>query len=118
MKGLKRLIENNFEFTKCSASEKMKISAIAQCNPEEAFFENCLKFAEGRYESSSAITEAFRYFCNKNNIEGNFNITSYLEKKNIPKLRKRINDGGFISSEGNPIYVYEGIRLRARYRVT
>ena len=118
MRGLKRLIEQDFEFTKCSASEKMKISAMAQCNPEQAFFENCLKTAEDRYESSSAITDAFRYFCNKNNIEGNFNIISYLEKKNIPKSRKRINDGGYISSKGNPIYVYEGIRLRAKYRVS
>ena len=118
MKGLKRLIENDFEFTKCTASEKMKMNAIALCNPEEAFFENCLKSAEDRYESSSAITEAFRYFCNKNEIDGNFNITSYLEKKNIPKMRKRINEGGYITSEGNPIYVYEGIRLRAKYRVS
>lgn len=118
MKGLKRLMENDFEFTKCEASEKMKLLAMAQCNPEEAFFETCLKSAEGRYESSSAITEAFGYFCNKNNIKGNYNITSYLEKKNIPKLRKRINEGGYTSSEGNPIYVYEGIRLRTKYRVS
>ena len=118
MKGLKRLFEQDFEFTRCSASEKMKIIAMAQCNPEEAFFENCLKSAEDRYESSSAITEAFRYFCNKNKIEGNFNITTYLEKKNIPKMRKRINESGYLSSEGNPIYVYEGIRLRAKYRVS
>ena len=118
MKGLKRLIENNFEFTKCAASEKMKTNAMAICNPEEAFFVTCLKSAEDRYESSLAINAAFRYFCNKNNIEGNFNITSYLEKKNIHKLRKRINDGGCISNVGNPIYVYEGIRLKARYRVS
>ena len=58
------------------------------------------------------------HFCKKYNIEGNFNIISYLEKKNIPKSRKRINEGGYISSKGNPIYVYEGIRLRAKYRVS
>ncbi|MBQ2940732.1 MAG: hypothetical protein IJD97_00710 [Clostridia bacterium] len=118
MKGLKRLIEQDFKFTKCYASEKLKMKAVAQCNPEEAFFENCLKSAEDRYESSSAITDAFKYFCKKNNVEGNFNIISYLDKKKIPKSRKRINDGGYISSKGNPIYVYEGIRLRAKYRVS
>lgn len=119
MKGLKRLIENDFQFTKCEASEKMKMEAMTLCNPEETFLKNCLKSVEDdRYESSSAITEAFRYFCNKNKIEGNFNITNYLEKNNIPKLRKRINDSGYISSEGNPIYVFEGLRLRAKYRVS
>ena len=118
MKGLKRLIDQDFTFTKCSASEKMKAEAIAQCNPEEAFFQNCLKAAEGRYESSSAISDAFRYFCNKNNIEGSYNISSYLEKQHIPKLRKRISDGGYLISDGNPIYTYEGIRLRAKYRVS
>lgn len=118
MKGLKRLMENGFVFTKCEESEKMKIEAMAQCCPEEVFYNQCLKSAEGRYESSTSIAAAFRYFCNKNNIEGNFNITSYLEKKNIPKLRKRINEGGYISSEGNPIYVYEGIRLRTKCRVS
>lgn len=118
MQGLKRLIENDFKFTKCAASEKLKLQAMAQCNPEEAFFAECLKSAEDRYESSSSITEAFRYFCNKNNINGNFNITNYLEKKNILKTRKRLDDYGYITSEGNPIYVYEGIRLKARYRVS
>lgn len=117
MKGLRRLIKQNFKFTTCGASEKLKMEAVAQCNPEETFFENCLKFAEGRYESSSAITKAFRCFCSKNRIEGNFNIANYLEKKNIPKMRKRINESGYISSEGNPIFVYEGLRLRSKYRV-
>lgn len=117
MKGLKRLIENGFEFTRCEDSEKLKQQAFTQCNPEQAFYEQCLKSAEGRYESSSAISDAFRYFCNKNNLDGNFNIHNYLEKKNLLKTRKRINDGGYVSSEGNPIYVYEGIRLYSRYRV-
>ena len=118
MQGLKRLLENDFQFTKCEASEEMKRMAMAQCNPEKIFFEQCLKTAEGKYESSLAITEAFRCFCNKNEIKGNFNITNYLENQNISKLRKRINEDGYISSEGNPIYVFEGIRLRSKYRVS
>lgn len=117
-KGLHRLIENNFQFTECPAAERMKLEAMAQCNPEEVFFQQCLKSAEDRYESSSAITEAFKYFCLKNNIKGNFNIAAYLDMKNILKTRKRINDGGWITSEGNPVYVYEGIRLKAKYRVS
>ena len=118
MKGLKRLIEQDFEFTRSVASEKMKMMAMAQCNPEEAFFKSCLKPADDRYESSSVVTDSFRYFCNKNNIKGNYNISDYIQKQNIHKLRKRINEGGYITSEGNPIYVYEGIRLRAKYRVS
>lgn len=63
MQGLKRLMENDFEFTKCDESEKMKTQAMAQCCPEEVFFNLCFKeVGDDRYESSSAITDSFRYF--------------------------------------------------------
>ena len=45
------------------------------------------------------------------------NITNYIkEHEGIQKVKKRIDDEGSLISEGNPIYVYEGIRLKNKYR--
>lgn len=117
LKGLKRLIENEFEFTRSTASEEMKALAMAQCCPEESFFNLCLKQVEDeRFESSAAISEAFKLFCQKNRITGNFNIIGYLEGQNFIKTRKRIDDSGFSVSYGNAKHVFQGIRVRNKYR--
>ena len=45
------------------------------------------------------------------------NIADYLEEhEHLPKTKKRIDADGLATSEGNPIYVYEGIRLKKKYR--
>lgn len=87
-------------------------------NPEERFFQECLEHAEGRYESSYLIIEAFRSFCIANKIEGNFNIARFLEKGDIQKKRLRIDDLGYKSNKGHPLLVFEGVRLLDNYRAT
>lgn len=118
MKGLKRLIENNFNFTECSASQKMKRDAMGQCSPEETFFDTCIKFVEDdRFESTVVITEAFKSYCSQNRIKGNFDIKKYIEEHYEPSIRKRIDENGFSVSSGNAIAVFKGIRLRNKYRI-
>lgn len=117
LKGLKRLIENDFRFTRSTASEEMKALAMAQCCPEESFFKLCLKqVEENRFESTTTIIESFKYFCQNNRITGNFNIIGYLERQNFIKTRKRIDDSGVSMSHGNAKHVIQGIRVRNKYR--
>ena len=45
------------------------------------------------------------------------NIHAYLEEhEHLHKSKKRIDGKGYLCSNGNPIYVYEGIRLKKDYR--
>lgn len=120
MKGLKRLIENNFVFTPCEISEKEKEVAMAKYCPEQVFFDTCIKQVESeRYESSRLINDAFKEFCAEKGSAGSgYNIISFLEEQGYHRVRKRVNEEGFTesSSEINPTYVFEGIRLKKRYR--
>jgi hypothetical protein len=92
---------------------------VAQYCPERIFFSEAIKKADGKFESSSAIKEAFDAYCIEIGAKTKGDIHSYLaEHEGIVKLntKKRIDSDGNPVSEGNPIYVYEGIRLRKKYK--
>jgi putative DNA primase/helicase len=117
MGGLKYYVENNETFPECKLSEEIKARNIAQYCPEKIFVCQCLKRVDGRYESSSEIKKAFDQFCLEIGSKMKGNIADYLEEhEHLPKIKKRINADGLTTSEGNPIYVYEGIRLKKKYR--
>ena len=118
IKGLRDYIENNECFPECQLSSEIKLRNMAKYCPEKIFFEKCIKKAEGLYESSSAIKEAFEAFCKDCEVKHKGNISSFLEEhERLSKTKKRIDEKGRPISSGNPIYVYEGIRLRNKYRV-
>ena len=97
--------------------EKEKNMA-AYC-PEKIFFSRCIKRVNNVYESSSEIREAFDRFCHEVGVKTKPNISAYLEEhERLVKIKKRIDEDGQPSKSGNPIYVYEGIRLKKRYRNT
>ena len=119
MKGLKFYVEQNETFPECKLSEEIKARNMAQFCPEKIFFSEAIKSAEGRYESSFAIKTAFEAFCAENSAKVKGDIYAYLEEhEGIPKLKtkKRIDADGYPCSEGNPIAVFEGIRLKNKYR--
>ena len=117
MEGLKYYVENNETFPACKLSDETKSRNIAQYCPEKIFVNQCLKKAEGRYESSSEIKKTFDQFCLEIGSKAKANISDYLEEHEyLKKTKKRIDADGFTTSEGNPIYVYEGIRLKKKYR--
>lgn len=117
MKGLKYYVNHNETFPECKLSEEIKARNMAQFCSEKFFFNEAIKFVEGKFESSSAIKEAYEAFCVDNDIPTKGNIANYIkEHEGIQKVKKRIDDEGSLISEGNPIYVYEGIRLKNKYR--
>ena len=117
MKGLKDYVENNESFPECSLSTELKERNMAAYCPEKIFTATCLKHAENTFESSTAIREAFERFCMEVGVKSKPNIALYLEEhERLVKSKKRIDEDGCPTSEGNPIYVYEGIRLKKKYR--
>ena len=117
IKGLCEYVENNECFIHASLSESIKQKNMARYCPEKIFCKECLKRKTGVYESSSSIKDAFDQYCQDNDIRVKGNIARYLEdNEGLKKSKKRIDVNGNLVSDGNPIYVYEGIRLRKRYK--
>ena len=119
MGGLRYYVEHNETFPECGLSAEIKARNVAQYCPEKIFFSEAIKKADGKFESSLAIKEAFDEFCKETGAKVKGDIHAYLaEHEGIVKLntKKRIDSDGNPVSEGNPIYVYEGIRLRKKYK--
>lgn len=118
MKGLRDYTENNENFPECKLSAEIKADNMAVYCPEKIFFEKYIKRDKDVYESSSKIREAYDLFCCKLGIKSTTNsILNFLEEhQRIKKCKKRIDDTGNITSVGNPIYVYEGIRLKKKLK--
>ena len=119
MKGLKDYVVNNESFPDCKPSTELKEKNMAAYCPEKIFVKKCIKRVNNAYESSSDIREAFDRFCHEVGVKSKPNISAYLEEhERLVKSKKRIDEDGQLTSNGNPIYVYEGIRLKKRYRTT
>lgn len=117
MKGLRDYVENNETFPKAKLSEEVKRRNMAQYCPEKTFFEECIKFEEGKFESSSAIRDAFAKYCKQNGITTSSNILNFLNvHQGLRKTKKRIDADGGSMATGNAIHVYEGIRVKDKYR--
>lgn len=117
MKGLQRLIENDFKFTKSEASEECKAEALTQYSPLETFYNLCIKEVDdGRFELSENIKSAFINYCRQNGVTDYYNIKKYLDEKGIPHHKKRIDEKGNMKATGSGRSVYEGIRIRKKYR--
>ena len=118
VEGLKSYIKNKEQFPTAALSEEIKAKNIAQYCPEQIFFEECLKKVEqNRYESSDAIKKAYDQFCRDADVKRKGNISSYLENElKMANKKIRIDSNGYRISSGNPIHVYEGIRLKKKWR--
>ena len=119
MGGLRYYVEHSETFPACALSEEIKARNMAQYCPEKIFFFEAIKKANGKYESSSAIKDAFASFRSEIDAKVKGDINGYLtEHEHVVKCnsKKRIDSKGNITSEGNPISVYEGIRLKDKYR--
>ena len=117
MAGLRYYVNHNETFPPCKLSEEIKSRNMAQFCSEKFFFNEAIKFVEGKFESSSDIKAAYEAFCIDNDIPSKGNIANYIkEYEGIQKSKKRIDAEGNLITEGNPIYVYEGIRLKNKYR--
>ena len=119
MGGLRYYIEHNETFPACALSEEIKARNMAQYCPEKIFFSEAVKKADGKYESSSLIKDAFEAYRVEIGAKVKSDIHAYLtEHEHVVKCtsKKRIDSKGNLTGEGNPISVYEGIRLKHKYR--
>ena len=117
MKGLKDYIENNESFPDSQLSTELKEKNMAAYCPEKIFVAKCIKHVDDAFESSSAIRKAFDMFCSEVGVKTKPNISLYLdEHERLVKSKKRIDENGQPTCDGNPIYVYAGIRLKKKYR--
>ena len=117
MEGLRDYVKNNEQFPKSKLSEEIKSLNMARYCPEKMFFQTCLKRGDGKYESVTAIKEAYKNFCQKADVKHMGNIASFLkEHEKLEESKTRIDEDGFKTSRGGPIWVFEGIRLRNKYR--
>lgn len=117
MKGLKDYVENNETVPECRLSTELKEKNMATYCPEKIFVSKCLKRVDDAFESSSSIREAFEDFCHEAGVKSKPNILIYLEEhERLIRSKKRIDENGQPTSEGNPIFVFKGIRLKKKYR--
>lgn len=117
MDGLKLYVDGNETFPVSALSEEVKAKNMAKYCPEKVFYETYIKKADDRFESSSLIRQVFDAFCHENGVKSKPNIGDFLQNhQGIKKSKRRIDDKGNLVSEGNPVHVYEGIRIRKKFR--
>ena len=117
MGGLREYVKNKEQFPSAKLSEEIKAINMAKYCPEKIFVQTCLKHADGRFESVTAIKAAYDQFCKKAEVKSRGNISSFLEgHEKLVKTKTRIDEEGFKTSGGGSIWVFEGVRLRKKYR--
>lgn len=106
MKGVKRLMKNNFVFTRSKVSEELWLKYKAQYSPEKCFFEEHLKLSEGSTISAEEVQAAYEEYADNAEAKTKRYAMKNFISKNYPQVkhrRKRIN------GSKNPLAVYEGL---------
>ena len=106
IKGLKRLVENNFVFSLTKESKDVLLLYKSRYCPEQVFFEKYLEFKEDSLISRVEVQKRYEEFAYKRNLNvKSHDILNYitLNYSQVKLERKRIN------GSKNPIAVYEGL---------
>lgn len=106
IKGLKRLVENNFVFSLTKESKDVLLLYKSRYCPEQVFFEKYLEFKEDSLISRVEVQKRYEEFAYKRNINvKSHDILNYitLNYSQVKLERKRIN------GSKNPIAAYEGL---------
>ncbi len=114
MKGLKRFIENDYQFSSCEISEGCKLQAMAQHNPVESFYYLFVEEVDDYYEKSEKIAQVFRKIGEDNNLKNCSRdvLKKYLSEKGFHCKKRHIDDSGNRCSACNSAWSYKGIRLK------
>ena len=106
MKGLNRLIKNNFIFSSSKESEQVLEQYKTQYCPEQIFFSNYLVLDENKTISRDKVQKKYEKFADERGVKvGCYDIKDFISR-NYPQVkqsRKRIN------GSKNPLAVYEGL---------
>ena len=106
MKGAKRLMNNNFVFTRSKVSDALWTKYKTRYSPEKCFFEEHLRLSKGSIISAEVVQEAYEEYADKAEAKTGRNDMKNFISKHYPKVkhkRKRIN------GSKNPLAVYEGL---------
>ena len=106
IKGLKRLVENNFVFILTKESKAVLLLYKSRYCPEQVFFEKYLEFKEDSLISRVEVQKRYEEFAYKRNVNvKSHDILNYitLNYSQVKLERKRIN------GSKNPIAAYEGL---------
>lgn len=108
MKGLKRLIQNNFIFTSSEASVKVLAQYKTQYCPEQVFFSQYLVLDKDGVISREKVQELYECFSDEHGQHTNRQAMKSFISNNYPQVkqkRKRIN------GSRNPLAVYVGLNF-------
>ena len=119
IEGLKRLIENKYQFTRSREAEKLMLDYRKDTSPVFSFIEECVldnsnsTSGENARISTQELFEAYNYWRIKNGIKGSFDKRNFL--KNLREGLKEFNIH-FTEPHSGILRYFEGICLTEQYQ--
>ena len=119
IEGLKRLVENKYQFTKSREAEKLMLDYRKDTSPVFSFIEECIldnnnsTSGENARISTQELFEANNYWRIKNGIKGSFDKRNFL--KNLREGLKEFNIH-FTEPHSGILRYFEGICLTEQYQ--
>ncbi len=117
MNGVKRLKDNNFQFTKCKVSEELLSEYEKDLNPMISFFDECIEKADETYrEDRKVIYNTFRVWADANGMKGYADIST---RKFWAKFNEQMESLGYKYKTGhsNKLSYYTGVKVVGDYRI-
>ena len=119
IEGLKRLVENKYQFTRSREAEKLMLDYRKDTSPVFSFIEECVldnsnsTSGENARISTQELFEAYNYWRSKNGIKGSFDKRNFL--KNLREGLKEFNIH-FTEPHSGILRYFEGICLTEQYQ--
>jgi len=117
MKGLKRLVDNSFQFTKCSISDELLKEYEKDLNPMISFFEECIEQADDTYrEDRKVIYNTFKVWADANGMKGYADISA---RKFWTKFNEQMEELEYKYKTGhsNKLSYYTGVKVIGEYKI-
>lgn len=117
MNGLKRLKANNFQFTKCKASEELLKEYEKDLNPMISFFDECIEQADETYrEDRKVIYNTFRVWADANGYKGFADIST---RKFWAKFNEQMGalEYKYKTGHSNNLSYYTSIKVVGDYKI-
>lgn len=119
IEGLKRLVENRYQFTRSREAEKLMVEYRKDTSPVFSFIEECVldnsnsTSGENACISTQELFETYNYWRIKNGMKGSFDKRNFL--KNLRKGLREFNIH-FTESHSGILRYFDGICLTEQYQ--
>jgi len=117
MDGLKRLKDNNFQFTKSNISNELLKEYEKDLNPMISFFEECIEKVDDTYrEDRKIIYNTFKVWADVNGMKGYADISA---RKFWTKFNEQMENLEYEYKTGhsNKFSYYTGIKVVGEYKI-